>query len=188
MNKNLSEIKRKLALLNPDLKSQSNNILDIIKNKSGYIEIKRVLYKIEAVHRYETKNEHWHEVVLTNLETLSTSYLELYVDDVLEMSICHESEKVTPAKVGINMDKVEEISENEDGSVLFYGERFYYDDDYKIKFIKKSNEEAIKFYTYEFESLDGKLLSIDEWDEGDGQYSYELFVSEIIEQTEINLI
>ena len=184
----INEFKERLKSLDPSLKGKSENILDIIENKSGYIEIKGKLYRIETVHKYTTKNEFWHEVVLLNLQDLTTSYLEIYVDDVLELSICHESEKTTPAKAGISTDKVEEISEDGRGYIFYDGDKYDYDDDYKLKFIKNSNEEPIKFYTYEFESAKGLMLSIDEWDEGDGDYSYELFVSTKINEADIKLI
>ena len=74
----------------------------------------------------------------------------------------------------ISLEEVEDIVDMEEGSFVFNGIEFWYEDDYKAKFKRMSSEKEEKVYIIEFEAEneeDGGI-SFEIWEDGDSECFY----------------
>lgn len=187
MNKNDTE---SLLLKVRGLKTEQKEIRQRFSLKDlkigSFLRISGETFLIEDNYIYSYKSDSWKEFQLINLRTGELRYLEIEEDDVI--TACITTSKIERRNFPISMDDVEEISENEDGYVKINGETFYYEDDYKIKFKREGREKTEEAYLYEFETESGKYLTIEEWNEGDDEYSYEIFISQNLPMNTIEIL
>lgn len=158
--------------------------------KNSFIKINNNLYKIEDSYTYTYKNESWKEFQLLNLKTGEIKYIEIEEDDVIKAYFTEEKIKLND--LNVSADKIESIADNEKGSVSYKGIVFEYEDDYKVIFKRDGKDKTEKVYLYEFESTNKNsaytYLTVEEWDEGDNEYSYEVFLSKEIPINNIEII
>lgn len=138
------------------------------------------------------KKYNWTELRLFCIETGETINIEWEIDDDIEISVTLKEIKFRDLKddegADIDEDDLDEICEK--GWEIFYkGKRFKYDDDYAAKYYRGfSKESDEKLYVYEFLANNKEMISIEEWDSGSGDESYEIFVSRSASEDEFELL
>jgi hypothetical protein len=165
------KILRQLKNVIPENERHNFSITDI--KIGGFLRIKFYgkdsLFYVEDIYTYKYKKEKWYELKLFNVLTGETSFLEYEIDDTIEYYFTEKSLKKRewPA----SLSEIQDMAEEEDGSIYFNGVEYWYEDDYKAKFTRASSDKEEKVYIYEFEpdnEEDGGI-SFELWDDGDGE-------------------
>ena len=153
----------------------------------GYIRVVGQLCQVLDVHRYREKKWEWYEIELFNIESGDTLYLEWEKDDELEVSL--NQPPITLRDIGATADEIEEMSDEEEGTIRYDGKSYEYEDDYGAVFYRGGAGEGEPVYVYDFETSDERwCLTVEEWgDERDG-YEYEVYVSEYLEPETIEVL
>jgi|SaaInl8_200m_RNA_FD_contig_21_2824445_length_819_multi_4_in_0_out_0_2 hypothetical protein len=134
---------------------------------------------VEDVFTYEERNKQgkckhaWFELKLYCLEDGVTSYMEYEEDDEIEIYFCQNKLKL--GDIGMRIEEIEAMADEESGEIDYEGESYLYDDDYRAYFLKTGAPEA-ECYFYDFETKAGKSLSIEAW-VNDGEWEYKLYTS-----------
>ena len=140
---------------------------------------------VEGMYTYSDKEGEWKEYRLVDVMTLEKSFIEIEEDDDLIITL---SDKSIEMKNIPHMDDIEDMSENEDGTVRVNGKSYHYEDDYKAKFSKDGSDNKEKVYFYEFESSNGELLTIEEWGNKKDGYTYEAWISHNVNENSIEIL
>lgn len=155
--------------------------------RGGYIRVKGQIYAVVEVSEYLEKKSKWYELELFGLDGGTSTYLEWERDDDIEVSF--NQPPYTLRDIGLSADQVEEMSDEEAGSIRFQGRTFHYDDDYGAEFRRGQGEQGEPVYFYDFETEDENwCLSVEEWGSKEDGYEYEVFVSEYIEPDSIEVL
>lgn len=156
--------------------------------KNGFITLDGTLYLIQDIFDYEERNKQgktvwkWKELELFGIENGEIRYLEYEMDDGLEISLTDRELKLR--EIGVTIQQIRSIADEEEGKILFNGNTYYYEDDYKAYFIKDGEEQEVTLY--EFESENGQYITIEGW--GEENDEYEAFLSLPIKEHSIVLI
>lgn len=138
------------------------------------------------------KKYNWTEYRLFSIETGEIKNIEWEIDDDIEISVTLKEIKFRDLRddegADIDEDDLDEICDK--GWEIFYrGKRFNYDDDYAAKYYRDFSEESGEnIYVYEFVAHDDEMISIEEWDSGSGNESYEIFLSRAASEDEFEVL
>jgi hypothetical protein len=145
--------------------------------EGAYLRVGDECHRVEAISEYREKKSRWHELELFGLRSGTSSYLEWEKDDEIEVSI--NGPEISLETLGVSADKVEEMSDEEEGSISFDGRTYHYDDDYGATYHRTDGSEPEKVYFYDFETKDERFcLTVEEWGDKSEGYEYSAFVSE----------
>lgn len=177
--KSFSEL-RTMGSLVPKQERFKKTIKDL--KEGSFIKVNSLLCKVVAVFNYKSGGDEWFEYELFEIKTGRTFYIEYEEDDHVDMYITTKT--IKQRDFPVSMDAIEDMSDEEEGSVIVDGMTFYYEDDYKATFSRNGKSE--KLYMYEFENENGtKFLSIEEWGNDQDGYEYQIFISEKLDMIEV---
>lgn len=154
--------------------------------KGSFIKIYGELFLIEDEYQYKASGDVWKEFQLFEIKTGNIKYLEVEKDDVI--SLCLTTKEIKRRNFPVSMDDVENMSEEEEGEIRLEGITYFYEDDYKAKFSRNGSDRKEEVYLYEFESDNREYLTIEEWQESNGEYSYEIFLSKDLNLSAIEVL
>jgi len=203
--KDLSKRLTAIRGLNP-LPTQERHTLDITAlKKGGYLELDKQTWQVSNIFLYldvkwnsfqPRKKDYWvTELELYSLNSGKTMYVEWEIDDELE--ICQTDALVKMRDIqfegkSLSRADLEYIADEEEGEVTHKGIRYEYseDDTWAGLFIKAQNsKEGIPMRAYEFESDNGKFLTIETWHEDDDERpDREAFLSHQIDSHTIGVL
>jgi len=173
--------------------------------KGGYIELANQTWKVTNVFYYldvhwssfkRRKKDYWVcELELFSLNTGEISHIEWEKDDSLEVSQTDCEIKLRDIlfnHISIKRGDLDFIADEEEGVVLCNGINYSYieDDTWAGLFMtSKDDSNGIPMRAYEFESNDGKCLTIETWhQESDDRPDREAFLSHAISHKDIVVI
>lgn len=113
-------------------------------------------------HIYREGESTWYE--LEGDKGDSKVWIEFEEDDELEISIKLKDLKLR--ELGISKSDLEKMDDHEEGDFTYEGEKYYYEDSDRAVFYRNGIEEnAEKFYYWDFENDKGdKYISAESWD------------------------
>jgi len=166
----------------------------------GFLRYQGKTWVIERAGKYnefsddfkKKKKYNWTELRLFCIETGETRNIEWEIDDDIEISVTLKEIKFRDLRddegKDIDEDDLDEICDK--GWEIFYkGKRFKYDDDYASKYYRDFSEDSDeKLYVYDFLAHDKEMISIEEWDSGSGDESYEIFISRSASEDEFEVL
>lgn len=154
--------------------------------KGSFIKIYGELFLIEDEYQYKVSDDVWKEFQLFEIKTGNIKYLEVEKDDVI--SLCLTTKEIKRRNFPVSMDDVENMSEEGEGEIKFEGITYFYEDDYRAKFSRNGSHRREEVYLYEFESDNREYLTIEEWQESNGGYSYEIFLSKDLNLSALEIL
>lgn len=164
-NKNeLFTLARKLRKVIPQPNRNSKNLFEI--QEGSFLEYdKKTFYVKKSINYQERKKEKvidsWDECEAICLEDNGKTYfIEVEEDDGLKMYLSHSILKLRD--LGIKKNDIGTII-NDEKTLKFNGNKFYYEDDYKA-YITDSDEEV---YFIDFEDEHGNYLTIERYEDGE---------------------
>ena len=157
----------------------------------AYFRIGGELRQVVSISEYRDKSSKWHELEVFGVETGETNYVEWEKDDEVEISL--NGSELSLSDVGVTADQVEEISEEEKGTISYGGRTYQYDDDYAATYHRGGDGakggSGEKVYFYDFETKDEKwCLTVEEWGDKSEGYEYSVFVSEFLEPDAVEVL
>tara|TARA_R110002072_G_scaffold163353_2_gene315825 strand:+ start:2750 stop:3370 length:621 start_codon:yes stop_codon:yes gene_type:complete len=184
-------------------KARKLSVKDLVEG--SFLELDKNVFKVQSVSRYldvkwssfaPRKNNY----VITELELFSINsgekgYLEWEEDDELEIYLTTDLVKLRDISVSgkiLTTSLLEDIAEEEEGVVSFNGVSYEYseEDTWAGRFSKSGDlKDGIPMRAYEFESNDGKSLTIETWHEdSDEKPDREAFLSKQIKPSAIKIL
>jgi hypothetical protein len=149
--------------------------------EGSFIKLNNKTYKVTDEFVYRYKKDRWTELQLMCVEDESIIYIEIEVDDEVEIYLTETELKLR--EIGVSKSDLEELVD-EEGSIKYGGIKYWYEDDYKVKFSRASDEDNTEdVYIYEFESDNDEYLTIEEWDG-----SYEVFLSTELNKKRLEIV
>ena len=99
-------------------------------------------------------------------------WIEYEQDDELEISVTLK--KMHLRDIGINSTDLEKIKDEEEGSILYEGNKFFYEDSDHALFCRDGDyDNAEEFFFWDFETDAGdKYISIEKWSENKTEVTY----------------
>lgn len=144
-------------------------------------------FVVQGVFTYKDSDGEWFELELYSIMTGKTVYIEYEEDDTIE--ICITTRELKVRDLPVSVDDIEEMTEEEEGEIHLAGKTFYYEDDYKAKFFRKSGDKGEKLYVYEFETDAGdEYLTIEEWGNKNDGYEYKVYLSKPLDASSIEIV
>ena len=145
----------------------------------AYLRVAGEIHRVESVSEYRDKSSRWHELELLGLERGESRYVEWEKDDEIEISV--NGRELSLREIGVTAEQVEEMSEEEEGSISFDGRTYHYDDDYGATFHRDGEGEGEAVHFYDFETRDERFcLAVEEWGSASKGYEYSAFVAEYV--------
>jgi len=193
---------RELNIL-PESKAKKLSVKDLVQG--SFLELSENVFKVQSVSRYldvkwssfaPRKNDY----IITELELFSIkngkkSYLEWEQDDELEVFLTTDLVKLREISVAgrkLTTALLEDIAEEEEGVISFKGVNYEYseEDTWAGRFSKSGDlKDGTPMRAYEFESNDGKCLTIETWhEESDEKPDREAFISKQIKPSAIKIL
>ena len=184
-------------------KARKLSVKDLVEG--SFLELDKNVFKVKSVSRYldvkwssfaPRKNNY----VITEIELFSINsgekgYLEWEEDDELEIYLTTDLVKLRDISVSgkiLTTSLLEDIAEEEEGVVSFNGVSYEYseEDTWAGRFSKSGDlKDGIPMRAYEFESNDGKSLTIETWHEdSDEKPDREAFLSKQIKPSAIKIL
>lgn len=155
-----------------------------------YLRVSGELHRVELVSEYREKSSRWHELELFGLESGTPCYVEWEKDDEIEVSV--NGPELSLGDIGVTADQIEEMSDEETGSISYDGRTYHYDDDYGAVYLRGGSSgdgTEEKVYFYDFETRDERYcLAVEEWGDASTGYEYVAFVSEYVEPETIEVV
>ncbi|MFA6009699.1 MAG: DUF4178 domain-containing protein [Desulfobacteraceae bacterium] len=134
--------------------------------KGDYLRFNGVIYLVEEKSEYREGKWKWHELHLMDLVTGHQTFLEYEQDDRLEAAVW-ESGELELSDIGLTAKKLDVFDDDEQGSFVFDGTTYAYEESDKAFWKKGTDAEEIPFYYWDFAEKKGKkLLSVEKWDDG----------------------
>ncbi len=123
-----------------------------------------------ARHLYRQGGSTWYE--LEGESTEDKVWIDLEEDDGLELTITLKKMKLRD--VDLNKEKLDEIDDEEDGEIVYEGEKYYYEDSDRAMYYKYGDEnKGERFYYWDFENKAGdKFIGVEKWEDGAYDVSY----------------
>jgi hypothetical protein len=144
-----------------------------------YLRVSGELHRVELVSEYREKSSRWHELELFGLESGTPCYVEWEKDDEIEVSV--NGPELSLGDIGVTADQIEEMSDEESGSISYDGRTYHYDDDYGATFHRDGEGEGEAVHFYDFETRDERFcLAVEEWGSASEGYEYAAFVAEYV--------
>ena len=179
-------------------KDRWNHTIKDIK-QSGFLCYDGRTYLVKEVGSYQEFDEKyikgsgrpWFELKLFCIDTGAIVNLEWEEDDEIEVSMTLRELRFSDLRddegKSIDEDDLDQTAEDKEG-IFFDGKEFEYKDDYPAKYYRNGvMEGGDKVYMYEFESLDGTCLTIEEWQSG-GKEEYKIYLSSQIDVNNIEIL
>ncbi len=133
--------------------------------KGDYLRLGGVIYLVTEKSRYREGKWAWHELHLLDLVTGSQTYLEYEQDDRLEAAVWNTGD-LTLSDLGLNARKLDAFDDDEEGSFVFDGVTYAYEESDEAFWKKGSDSDEIPFYYWDFAEKKGKrLISVEKWDD-----------------------
>lgn len=125
---------------------------------------------IKSKHIYRQGDYTWYELEGDN--GTDTVWISMEEDDELELAITLK--KLKFKDIGITRKKLDKIEQDDDGTITYLDELYYYEDCDDAVFYRHGKEDqAEKFSYWEFENEEGnKFLSVEQWNNGKYDVSY----------------
>ena len=173
-----------------------HNIKDV--KETGFLSYEGKTYLVKEVGLYQEFDEKyikasgrpWFELRLFCIDTGEIVNIEWEEDDEIKVSMTLKELKFSDLRddegKAIDEDDLDQIADEEDG-IFFGGKKFEYKDDYAAKYYRNGVMEGGDVYMYEFESLDGTCLTIEEWQSG-GKEEYKIYLSSQIDVNNIEIL
>ena len=173
-----------------------HNIKDV--KETGFLSYEGKTYLVKEVGLYQEFDEKyikasgrpWFELRLFCIDTGEIVNIEWEEDDEIKVSMTLKELKFSDLRddegKAIDEDDLDQIADEEDG-IFFGGKKFEYKDDYAAKYYRNGVMEGGDVYMYEFESLDGTCLTIEEWQSG-GKEEYNIYLSSQIDVNNIEIL
>ena len=167
--------------------SESNHTIQTV-GVGGVISLRGVGDKIEdleliviARHEYEEDGFFWHELECES--GAEKFWIEIEDDDELTVSLTIRKMKMSEA--GLSADQVQEIEEHDEGTIMFEGRSFEYEECGQAHFYRNGNRSSREtFHYWDFESEDElHFLTVERW----GASSYEVHYSEQLRPSQISI-
>ena len=155
-----------------------------LKNLSdaAVVRVEGELFSVVERLSYKEGRDSWFELKLFSLKDGRSCYLGYEEDDELELSLYDSFPKFKDLE--IDLHDLDYFDDREEGSFLFDGTTFEYEDSNKAKLFREGDSTGESFYYWEFEDDDEELfISIEKW--GD---DYEVSVGHEIEESDIEII
>lgn len=158
----------------------------------GYLDIEGNTYLVKQLHRYldvkwnnfaKRKKDYWvTELQLFNLLSAEDTFLEWEYDDEVEISLTLSQVKLRDILfngAAITRKNIEDIAEEEQGTVVCRGVKYHYSDDetWAALFYREDSQAAEKVRMYEFSSNNDQYLTIELWENEDDKPEREAFIS-----------
>ena len=185
-------------MLTPEADRWKLSVRDL--NVGGFVKYQEKTWIVERAGKYfefsdnfnKKKKYNWTEFRLFSIETGETINIEFEIDDDIEISVTLKEIRFKDLRddegADIDEDDLDEIAEK-GWEIFYHGKRFDYDDDYAAKYYRDFSEESDeRVYVYEFVAHDKEMISIEEWDSGSGDESYEIFLSRAASENEFEVI
>lgn len=132
----------------------------------SFLKIDGVMYKVVDEYTYRHKKEEWPEYKLMNMVDESIVYIEVEVDDDVEVYFTDKTMKMQ--NIGLTRTDIATIMEEDEFRDLFYdGRKYEYEDNYPVKFKRKNEKNWQTFHAFEFEASGGRCITIENWDSGE---------------------
>ena len=180
------EVVRKLRTVIPKSKRHQYNLLKV--KKEGFIRLDGNLCFVQDIYTYEERSKKgkvtwtWQELELYDIEDAQIKYLEVEEDDGLEITLSNAEIKVR--ELNTSFKNIRAIVDEEEGSLVYKGVAYYYEDDSKAFFIKSDKEEPVSLF--EFESDNNEYITVEAW--GDGADEYQIHHSVMVDEQRIEII
>jgi hypothetical protein len=163
----------------------------VFDNKTWIIRQIGIYYEFSDDFK-KKKKYHWTELRMFAIETGEVKQIEWEFDDELEIVITSEKLDFPQLKDDegerIDEDDLDEIADNK-WSILYNGTEFAYSDDYGAKYYPDCKSKASdNLYLYDFLSQDKQMITIEEWDSGSGDETYEIYTSRIAAESEFEIL
>jgi hypothetical protein len=132
----------------------------------SFLKVDDVMYKVVDTYKYKYKKEKWVELKLYSLVDETTKFLEVEVDDEIELTLTEEQLKLRSLNIS-KADLSNIRSEDDADDISYNGKKFIYEDNYPVKFKKKDDADWQKCYLYEFEAGNKgrkEYITIEDWD------------------------
>jgi hypothetical protein len=196
---NITEQLKEIRTLN----NPSNNTSIQELNVGGFIEFDNSTFKVISMSKYlevkwssfkKKKSEYWvTELQLLNLLSGEKSFIEWEFDDELEISKTLSRAKlkdITCDNAPLTRAHLEEISEEEHGSVQYKGVRYHYseDDTWAALYYPTTESEPLQVRLYEFGSDNEQYLTIELWEDDDAKPEREAFISMELKKKKISIL
>ena len=182
----------------PEAERSKYSIKDL--KVGGYFSFRNQNWLVLSISRYlETKWEdfsplkekYWtYELTILSLKTGEKRYIEYYEDDDIEIYFTEKEVKLT--ELGLTRADLEEIADEEEGTINFDGKSFEYSDDETSAaryFRKEDDKEGIPVRLYEFEAGSASL-TIEAWsdDANDVRPDREAYLSSEVSSSDIGIL
>lgn len=134
--------------------------------KGDYLRLGGVIYLVTEKSLYREGKWTWHELHLLDLVTGGQIFLEYEQDDRLEAAVWNSGD-LTLSDLGLTAKKLDVFDDDEEGSFMYDGVTFAYEESDRAFWKKGSDDEEIPFYYWDFAEKKGKrLVSVEKWDDG----------------------
>jgi len=182
----------------PEAEMSKYSIKDL--KVGGYFSFRNQNWLVLSISRYlETKWEDFsplkekdwtYELTILSLKTGEKRYIEYYEDDDIEIYFTEKEVKLT--ELGLTRADLEEIADEEEGTINFDGKSFEYSDDETSAaryFRKEDDKEGIPVRLYEFEAGSASL-TIEAWsdDANDVRPDREAYLSSEVSSSDIGIL
>ncbi len=154
----------------------------------GYLKFEGQTFHVQRVNGYERQGASWPELELYCLEDGSTRYLEWEQED--EISVYVSRETLDFPRVGIrDAAHLRKMSQAEQGSLAYGGERFRYHEDSQITFRRDRTGEPTPFRQYLFASQKKRAyLCVEEWGNEREGYEHKVILSDYVDPRSIEVL
>lgn len=153
----------------------------------GYLRAGGEAHRVVEISEYREKKNRWFELELFGLESGQTRTLEWEKDDEVEVTLNGPS--MSLRELDVTADQIEEMSDEEEGTLQHQGRSFHYDDDYAASYHRGGVGEGERLHIYDFETRDERwCLTIEEWGSEDESYEYEAYLCEYLEPDQIEVL
>lgn len=160
------------------------NIKNIVKG--SFVKVLGDLCIVKNVFTYKEGKNEWFEYELYSIVKGTTTYIEYEEDDKIEM--CITTETFNARELPVSMDDIEEMADEEEGSIQLKMNTYYYDDDYQANFMRE-DETKESVYLYEFSNeTEDTFLTIEEWGNKKDGYAYQCFISKTLNDKDLEII
>jgi len=168
----------------------------------GYFSFRNQNWQVLSISRYlgvgwddferpkPSKEEWTYELAILSLKTGETRYIEYSEDDGLEIYFTEKEIKIN--QLGVSRADVEEIADEEEGTIDFDGKSFEYSDDDSdaaLYFKNQGDKEGDAVRFYEFVS-GSESLTIEAWsdDASDVRPDREAYISSEVSSSDIGIL
>lgn len=138
---------------------------DVLSIQGAGDDVEDLQFTVDRRNRYQSGNETWYEV--SGIYHGRRIFVGYYEDDELEVTANLESRKLTLQDLGITEEDLVRMDEEQSRSntVAYAGQRWSYSKSHEISYFRDGQGNGEGYYSWEFDSEDGKQeLCIEKWE------------------------